>query len=241
MGTSTRRHPEDSVVVSMGQVHDLLRQDSAPPAAAKGGGEAARELPVARPVTPAVVPGVPSINEVRASRAARWKAGAPSSLSVVPTATRAARWPWIVLGAAVAVAAGAGGFLFGQVDRDVDGVPLAPALQLQQQIVDAAVLAGRLRATEEALGAARADVAGLRESVARLEGDLAAARQAAVAQETPAEVVEAPSPPKRVRPARRVTSRPRAAGAGPARPRAPRSTPRGNRTDRTLDALIDGL
>jgi hypothetical protein len=228
-----RRLPQDSVVVSIGEVRDLLRQDTVPPEAATT--VARRELPVPLAVPAEVAAGVPSMDEVRASREARWQedpAGPAPAIHIMSRKIRLLRLArFLAVGLlGVALAAGVAAW------RWPTQRPLVLGGVAAEQALEAAGARHRLAQVEGELQAARArakdleaEKQGLATRVTELE--LAAKAQ----QKARARKAEPPAARKKT-----ATRRSRKKARRPTRPKRRKPAKR-TRQDKRIDDLLDGL
>lgn len=259
-----RRHPEDSVIVSIGDVHDMLAED-----VGRQHEATQPRFPVPMAVPTELVGGVPSLEELGASRQARWQ-GSNQRLAPVRALP-----PWRVWRRRLLLAAGAVG-----VAAATAGVmwwlrPPSAFLEVATTRVAVAEREARLdelaAESERQRGALVDEVSQLRSQVQTLEADLASARLvmpvvavhaggepvAGAPENLGAEVEQAGGVPAVVAPKiirkprpRAVARSPRAArtaraavrpadALGGRKPRQPRK-PLG-KTDQQLDALLQGL
>ncbi len=216
MSQSSRRYPEDSVVVSIGRVRDLLRDEAPQPARDTEVRSVPQAIPVAKPGQ--LVEVVPSAAEVAARREARWSEDTLPHLAGPPR-----RALWSRHGAMVTAAAGgtALGLLLALV---LSEPPEAPELEARL---------AQSGQTIEALEASLADARGLA-SEARAQAAVANAEKATLAEQLAALEAQA-SVEKRQKTARRTHRR------GRAKAKKRRRPAKLTRNDRNLDALLDSL
>lgn len=235
---AVRRHPEDSVIVSIGDVREMLAEE-----VSKQHEVTQPRLPVPLAVPAEVVGGVPSWEEVGASREARWQREQErlAPVRAVP--------PWriwrrrVILGlGAVVICAATAVAMWQWLPPPGTVEQVADRVRSARQETSHRVAAHEAR---EAVVAALAEADRLRAEVGSLQVALTAARAAPpepIAQ--PAEIIQETSqrPPPRGRLRARVS---RVAGpadpSGVRRPRAPRKPRTLNKTDEKLDSLLKGL
>ncbi len=223
----SERNPrlEDSVVMSIGQVRDMLRDEVRPePAQAPG-------VPVAIPVKRSELE-VPSMAEVKASREARWASEERATLPLVST-RRSRAWIWPA--ALVLVAAGA--FWFGQSRGEPD-FAFVPATELDEARAETARVQKARDDEAQRAAALATEAVALKAQIAKLEAAAASAPEAAPEV---AKADEAAKPAKK-RARKRSSARRLSQAERPRKRRKVRRRPkRLTRNDKALDSLIEGL
>lgn len=227
MGHPLRRYPEDSVVVSIGQVRDMLRSDATPPA--KQGPE--RAVPMAIPIAPPgqVVDSVPSAAEVAAEREARWNDEALPSVAGPVRRPLWQRHGWEI---GLAVSGLVAGVLLAMLFAGPE-VPPEIEAQLAEQTKSIAALQADLDSARAETMTARGELTAL----AAHEDDLTKQVAALEAEKAEREKKTAEAENRRTR--RGVNRAPTGASRPGARSR--RRAPRLTKVDRKLDSLLDGL
>ncbi len=227
MSQPLRRYPEDSVVVSIGQVRDMLRSDTKPPA--KQDPEPA--VPMAIPIAPAgqVVDIVLSAAEVKAEREARWKAEA---LPAVAGPARRPFWRRHSREIGVAAAGLVAGLLLAWLFSGPE-VPPEVASELAEQTRAIAAL-------QADLDSARTETTTARAETAAVVGQKDALARQLMALEAEKAEREKQASEKKKRARRRSADRAPRTGSR-SRSKRRRRQPRLTRTDRKFDALMDGL
>lgn len=222
-----RRFPEDSPVVSLGEVREMIEAEVEPMYGKTVVARVAPPRAVPMPVPEEVVGGVPSLAEVARQREARWRD--ESAVGAPPARPwRQRRGGRAALLGLVAVLMGAGGVVLGWWMR--------PSPRMAPGWAAAAASVGALStARSEALAADEAGSEALAR-IAALEGErdalaakvtaLEAAAKAAAEAAAKAEAEKAERKPKARRDRRK------------ARRRVKRSR---SRTDRNIDSLLDSL
>lgn len=225
-----RRFPEDSTVVSLGEVREMIEAEVEPMYGKTVVARVAPPRAVPMPVPEEVVGGVPSLAEVARQREARWRD--ESAVGAPPARPwRQRRGGRAALVGLVALLMGAGGVALGWWMR--------PSPRLTPGWAADAASVGALEAARAQAGAAEAARAAAVARVAAVESErdalaaTAAERLAAEAAEAAeaaarAEAGKAEQAPKARR--ERRTKRPRA-----------RRSRRPSRTDRNIDSLLDSL
>lgn len=231
---SRRRKFEDSVVVSIDQVRDMIRGETRPP-------PKPAPVPIARPVPPEAVAGVPSFAEIAARRQQRWDSEPIGQAPVVRVAPRA-RWRGPLV-AALAGALIAGGAIFAVHAAEAEPAPFAPAVAAYDEAVDNAVLQAQLRVARSEAEASRLKIAALEAQISTLQARPVAAPVTPVAGSGEAEA----KPEKKARKRRRRSAKKRKASSSRVTKRAPkkkrkrRPAKKLTGKDKQLGALIDGL
>jgi len=231
----SRSLPEDSVVASLGQIQDMIRDDVRPrrPNVVK------KIRAVAHAVPEELIGGVPSAEEIYTRRNARWKEDR-CSVTLVPVVRRERRWGRLALGLGTALAFGAGWFL--STASHTPGPEDGPVARAAERAVHIGTLAVASRRVDEAALAAdtsNAKAHRLAVENARLTKMLTTQRirsDAAAAASSDGAATKPSGPSKRAR-AGRTHGRRRSARRTKHRRRPRRMT----RTDKNLSSLIDGL
>ncbi|MCB9545959.1 MAG: hypothetical protein H6706_08850 [Myxococcales bacterium] len=245
---SKRRLPEDSVIVSIGDVHEMLAEEMG-----RQHEDTQPRFPVPLAVPTEVVGGVPSLDEIGASREARWERQ-HQQVALVRTVPLWTIWRrrLILLGAAAVVAAGTWGAAWWLQAPLGAEAHMTAAAQGHLAVAEAEA---RTRAAEAAQAEALARAALLEAEAARLAEAVKAAEarasQAAVIADTVAVAAAqvqagqaaAESKPRvrkrRVARAAPVARRTTRVARKPRQPRKPRKPM--NKTDQNLDSLLKGL
>ncbi len=230
-----RRFPEDSTVVSLGEVREMIEAEVEPMYGKTVVARVAPPRAVPMPVPEEVVGGVPSLAEVARQREARWRD--ESGVAAAPARPwRQRRAGRLAVVGVVAIVMGAAGVALGWWMRP------SPRLAPGWAVAAATTAAGSAAAQRTmAADAARVEaaeraavVAGERDALAARVAQLEAAAKAAAeadeakADEAKADEAKAERAPK----ARRDRKRAR---------RRPARTRRLSRTDLKVDALLDSL
>ncbi len=223
MGKSLRRHSEDSVVVSIGEVRDML-QDEVRPVVPRDK-TLQRPVPMAVPVAPKgqAIKNVPSMAEVRAEREARWRE------EPVPMA-QAARvtgfvWRRRAKAAALVLLGLLAGVSLMWANR---GPEIPPEVQskLDAQAAEVTRLGGVVAGLE-------AEKAALTEQARALAGEIAAAKAAIE------ELRASPAGPAAAKEERQKARAPKKRRASPPKRRV--RSRRMTRADKKFDSLLDSL
>lgn len=233
---ASRKHPEDSVIVSIGNVRDMLAEE-----VGRQQEVTQPRLPVPMAVPTEVVGGVPSWEEVGASRQARWDQERVAPVRSMPPWRIWRRRLILAVAALVLVAATAAGLWWWWPPPGVvEGMAGTSRAAFQEARDRVALQDAASRQAELAREAER-----LRAQVAELESALVAAAKVPVAA-PPSEAETAEIIEKKVIKPRVATRRAKVVlvdrPADPVRPKRPPRKPRTlNKTDEKLDSLLNGL
>ncbi len=227
MPSRPRRLPEDSVLASLSQVQEMLREEAKPEPPAP------RERPVPLPVPEEVVGGVLSMAEIEASREARWRQESPAAPAALPVPARPLRLGVIAVATAVAATlALAGWWVAGRFGPDGrPGAVLTEGWTALRHAADLGASTARAEVAERELADAHAEIERLKAENARL----AATPSPAIAEATPSPVA-APKP--KAERARRGPLPAAARGKPVTRTKTRKPM---NQTDHRLSSVIDSL
>ncbi len=229
---AARKHPEDSVIVSIGDVRDMLAEE-----VNRQHEVTQPRLPVPMAVPAEVVGGVPSWEEVGASRQARWDQERISPVPSMPP-WRVWRRRMLLAGAALGLVATTAGVLWVWL----------PSSRAVERLVDASRAALVEASGQVALREAAVVQRELGREVERLRKQVQDQESALLAARTPVAVLTPEVHP--VETTRESVRKPRVAVRRAAvvradnvvRPRRPPRKPRSlNKTDAKLDSLLNGL